>query len=258
MRTRAVVVLVALTALASSACGSSGPPPTPQSSPSSSVSTPAGGGTTAAGRRASPESDAIALKKGLVSPADLGPGWRPDGEVTDLNPTHQPVDRSNPGPAEFCPGHRSELFLALFSDARVVRSFKGGSKGSATVEVLTLPDPDLAALRAAADRDLKACPGSRSTAQDGTVSYDVTAPARLRSVSGGDLVAAWTTQVYRDQGHEQLSSTTQFLVARTGRALTFVAYYPSQFGKNARGEDVAPAAAIVAKQLRRLRSAVPA
>lgn len=254
MRVVVVVVLVALTALTATGCGTPGPvaPSSPDTSASSAHTEP-----TAVVAQPPVEDDYAALEPAMLGAHDLGVGWRLDGQVQDLNPTRAPRDHSKPSTGEFCTGRLSELFAALLpSDAGFVETFKHEG-GSASVEVRTIPQADPDSLRAAVLHDVQACRSTVDTAQDGTVSYGEATLAGPGSADGGDLVVGWTFRSFRDKAHAELSSSTQGVLGRTGRAVTLVAYYPSEFGKNARGTDFRTPAMIATRQLHRLAPAFP-
>jgi hypothetical protein len=203
-------------------------PASPPSSPSAS----------AASTSATPKAlTGAELKKGLVTADDLGSPWI------------QPKSVNTAGSkGEVCPGHKSATTKAL-SKAAAQANFtegKGTGKNIASFGLSTLPQPDSSALKAAYATDHKVC----ATYRDATGYYVVRSVEGPKSASNADeLVTTWSDRIYYDKAHKRLAYARHYLVARTGRLVSYVSYAFLATKKDPGAKDFTRAAKLLAVQL---------
>ena len=155
---------------------------------------------------------AAELKKGLVTPRDLGSPWIQPKSVTTSGIK-----------GEVCPGHRSATTKVL-SSAAAQADFtegKGAGKNIATFRLSTLPGPDSSALKAAYAADQKVC----ARYKDATGLFVVRSVEGPSSVTNADeLVASWSERIYYDKSYKRLADARHYLVTRTDVLVTYVSY----------------------------------
>ena len=228
-----------LLGLALTACGptaTSAPPPetaasastAPRPTPSPTPTPP----TTA--------EDQAALKKALVTTADLGKPWVQPKSVPSAG------NKKN----EVCPGHVSAA-THLPSRPAASRAFTEGSGtgvniGSFAMFTLADPSADTAAVRAAYAADTAACAQFKDPAglfvlrtTEGPTSAD----------SADEMVASWAERVYFDTSHKKLAYARHYVIARSGRVVTKVEYDFLAAKKDPQAKDFGRATRLLDKQL---------
>jgi hypothetical protein len=182
---------------------------------------------------------AAELKKGLVTPRDLGAPWI------------QPKSVSTSGSkGEICPGHKTATTKAL-SKAAAQANFtegKGTGKNIATFRLATLPGPDSSALKAAYATDQKAC----AAFKDASGFYVVRSLEGPSSVTNADeLVASWSERIYYDKSHKKLAYARHYLVARTDQLVTYISYAFLTTKKDPGAKDFTRASDLLDLQLKK-------
>jgi hypothetical protein len=180
---------------------------------------------------------AAELKKGLVTPRDLGAPWI------------QPKSVNTSGTkGEICPGHKTATTKVL-SKATAQANFtqgKGTGKNIATFRLATLPGADSGALKAAYATDQKAC----ATFKDASGFYVVRSVEGPSAVTDADeLVASWSERIYYDKSHKTLAYARHYLVARTDQLVTYVSYAFLATKKDPGAKDFTSASDLLAVQL---------
>jgi hypothetical protein len=226
MRRGTVAAAAAVTILAVvPACGgpeSDRPPPSepptsaavvPPGSVTPSPATPAASDPTSASAVPQPSPDRrrdqAAVRKALVSAADLGRPWVAGDQEGDAT--------------EACPGRRSaiEELSFLGSGRRDLIEGRGELVNAATFDLRTLPDSDGSAVRDAWVADTKAC-REHADAFDYYVVLEESGPSVAKGAD--EIVFSRVERVYFDDSQDQLAYARQVVVARTGRVITTVRY----------------------------------
>jgi hypothetical protein len=183
--------------------------------------------------------DTADLKKGLVTPRDLGAPW--------IQPKSVATSGSN---GELCPGHRSAT-TKLPSTAAAEANFtegKGTGKNIATFRLSTLPTPDSSALKAAYATDQQVC----GKYKDAAGFYVVRFAEGPTSVTNADeLVASWSERIYYDKSHKKLAYARHYLITRTGQVVTYVSYAFLTTKSDPGAKDFTRAADLLAVQLKK-------
>jgi hypothetical protein len=201
-----------LAGLALAGCSSSGEPPTAASSPAP-VSSP---GAATASPSVSPPTkaqDEAALRRAIVTAADLGKPWVQPASVSTIK------HKKN----EVCPGQLSATEKLPFGADlhRGLTEGKGVGVNIGSFLLFTVPDPDVSALAKAYAADTAACASYR----DVNKFFVTRTPEVPASAAHADeIVDSWAERVYYDQGHHKLAYARHVVVARSGRIVVQVEY----------------------------------
>lgn len=240
MRTYGTTVAAATLALALTACGGGGGTPDAQPSPSQTSATPSPSPTPTLPPLAA---DKAALKKAVVTAADLGKPWVQPKSVNEQKQQEK---------GDLCPRQKAPrvLYKARASEAR--RLTKGTQQGAAIgsfavrAYVLAFEEKWRDAFAEAA----AGCEAYKSL--DGTyVTLDVIdAPP---AVAGADEVLAYIERVYADKGHKNLYYVRHYYEARTDRYVSSFEYAYVQPKSDPTGKDMTASAKLLAKQVAKTR-----
>lgn len=217
------------------ACG-----PTATSAPAAQTSAPASTAPSPTPTPPTTADDEAALKKALVTTADLGKPW--------VQPKSVPSSGNKKN--EVCPGHVSAA-TQLPSRPAATRAFTEGTGtgvniGSFLVFTLADPQSDTAAVRAAFAADTAAC----AQFKDPAGLFVLRTAEGPTSVGPADeMVASWAERIYYDKAHKKLAYARHYVIARSGRVVTKVEYDFLAAKKDPQAKDFGRATRLLGKQL---------
>ncbi|HEX8002124.1 MAG TPA: hypothetical protein VF519_05465 [Mycobacteriales bacterium] len=209
-----------------------------------------GGGTPAASPTPSPSatpsptptlppvaSDEAAVKKVLVTAADLGKPWVVPAKV----------NTTSTAKGELCPGKPNEqkrVPSRAFAKVSMTEGTKAGA-AIASFEVRAFDPAKLDAYRDAFAAATKACAAYASLEKTYVTTEDVTAPA----VAGTDWAVARLERVYMDSSRKKLYYVRQTIKAGVGRGVVSLEHAFVQSAADPTGADFTRTAALLEKQV---------
>jgi hypothetical protein len=227
-----------LLGLVLASCSSGGHPPTAASSPAP-ISPPSAAATPSQQASVPTKAqDDAALKRAIVTTADLGKPWVQPASVSTVK------HKKN----EPCPGHLSAT-EKLPSRPQVSRGFTEGKGVGVNIGYFTLstiPEPDVAALAKAYAADTATCASYRDANK---LFVTRTHEGPTSAAHADEIVSTWAERIYYDKSHHKLAYARHVLVGRSGRAVVQVEYaFLTQ--KSDRGaKDFGRATRLLEKQL---------
>ena len=188
------------------------------------------------------ETESSALRKALVTPADLGKPWV---QV-----------KSPPDNDEACPGTRSAVGRLAFraSARRDLTRGAGELVNHASFHLATLPGSDAAKVRIAWETDTRAC-REHTDPDDYYVVYHAAEPTAVRGAD--EVLLRRAEQVYFDRGDAEPAYARHTLVARRGRVVATVSYSFLTTEADPEATDFRRATELLQTQLSRAAKNVP-
>jgi hypothetical protein len=230
------VLLLSLTVAACSP-GSTAPTTGSSEAPAGSVG-PATATPSAVPSPPTKAQDEAALKRTIVTAADLGKPWvQPANVATVKHKDNEP-----------CPGHVSAT-AKLPARPHVTRGLtegKGVGVNIGSFSMATVPEPDVSALAKAYAADTATCASYRDASK---LFVTRTRDGPTSASHADEIVASWAERIYYDKSHRKLAYARHVLLARTGRVVVQVEYaFLTQ--KSDRGaKDFTRATRLLEKQL---------
>ena len=233
-----LMIVAALTGCGGSGAGTE---PTATSAATSAESTP-----TPTPSAPSKAEDAAALKKVVVTAADLGKPWVEPKEVPSAGKA-----------SEACPGKPSaaEQVTTVASVRRDLTEGKGQGVNIGSFRLRTLPTEDATELRAAYAKDNATC----KTFTDLNKLFAVYSEEGPTTAEGADeIVMSRAERIYYDKAHKKLAYARHTVVARTGRVVTYVSYAFLTTKQDPKATDFTPTERLLDLQLAKVTKSFPA
>jgi hypothetical protein len=235
MRTMLATGCLAVIMAVGTGCGGS----TADSPTATSSSPPVGTAPTASPSPTAPSKaeDAAALKRAIVTAADLGEPWVQPKKVPSAGKA-----------AEACPGKPSATnqVATVASVRRDLTEGKGEGVNIGTFRIGTLPSDDATALKSAYAKDNAAC----KTFTDANKLFVVFSAEGPTSADDADeILMSRAERIYYDKAHKKLAYARHTIVARTGRVVTYVSYAFLTTRTDPDAEDFTPTLKLLDTQL---------
>ena len=157
--------------------------------------------------------DSAALKKALVTAADLGKPW------VKVDKAPNTGGKSD----EECPGHPSTVnkLTSVGSAKRDLTEGNGTGVNIGSFRLGTLPTEDANEVKAAYSQDTTAC----RTFKDASGLFNVyTVEGPTSAANADEILHSRAERIYYDKAHKKLAYARHTVVARTGRVVTYVSY----------------------------------
>jgi hypothetical protein len=168
--------------------------------------------------------------------------------VQEEKPRNTTPKGGDAGAYKFCPGHVTATSKVKYVAASY-QTFKEGEKVStAGFSLFTMNEADWSVMKSGKRDDVAACAEYKTP--DGY--YIVLTPEGPATIKGADeVITSYAQRLYQDKAHKNLLSTNHYLMTRTGRAFSQVAYNPRST-KDPKSRDFGTVTRLMEKQLAKL------